>query len=279
MDRVAGKVALITGAARGQGRSHAIRLAEEGADIIALDICDQIPTASHTMGTEEDLRETAETVEKIGRRAITAKVDVRDCDALREAVADAVGEFGRLDIISANAGICSIGRTLELSWQTWQDTIEVNLNGVFNTVQAAVPHIVAGGRGGSVILTSSASGLTGTENIGHYVAAKHGVLGLMKTLALELGPEYIRVNAVCPGIVATDMVLNRTLMKLFMPDKEEPTVADASAIDSPYRAIHAIPVPWVEPNDISNVVLFLASDESRYITGISVPIDAGYLLK
>jgi SDR family mycofactocin-dependent oxidoreductase len=279
MGRVEGKVVLITGAARGQGRSHAVRFAEEGADIIAIDICEQIATAQHTMGTDEDLAETASLVEKLDRRIVTAKADVRDPGTLRAAVDAGVAELGRLDIVSANAGIVSMDRVLDMSMTMWQDMIDVHLTGLFHTVQAAVPHILAGGRGGSVVITSSASGLAGFENIGHYTAAKHGVLGLMKTLALELGSQAIRVNAVCPSNVGTKMILNDTMMRLFMPDLENPTVDDALAPGSSVRAMNVLDVPWMEPIDISNAVLFLASDEARYVTGVALPVDAGYLLK
>ncbi|QTJ66728.1 mycofactocin-coupled SDR family oxidoreductase [Rhodococcus sp. ZPP] len=279
MGRVEGKVALITGAARGQGRSHAIRLAEEGADIIALDICDQVASADHTMGTEEELQETVVLVEKLDRRIVAIKADVRDRAALESAVAEGVAELGRLDIVSANAGIASTGPIIGLPEQTWQDVIDIDLTGVFHTVNAAVPHIVAGGRGGSIVLTSSAAGAAGVQNLGHYVAAKHGVLGLMKSLALELGPQFIRVNSVLPTNVDTPMIQNETVMKLFMPHLEHPSRVDAEKPDSNYRAANVLPIPWVDPVDISNAVLYLASDESRYVTGIALPVDAGFLIK
>ncbi len=279
MRRVEGKVALITGAARGQGRSHAVRLAEEGADIIAMDVCAPIKTAGHTTATPEDLLETAAQVEKLGQRIVTAQTDVRDAAALRQAVEAGVAELGRLDIVSANAGIVSMDRVADMPAGVWQEMIDINLTGVFNTVQAAVPHILAGGRGGSVIITSSGAGLVGYENIGHYAAAKHGVLGLMKTLALELGPQLVRVNAICPGNVGTDMVLNDRMMRLFMPHLENPTVDDALAENSSVRAMNVLPVPWVESIDISNALLFLASEEARNITGVALPVDAGFLIK
>ncbi len=177
MGKLDGKVALITGAARGQGRSHAVRLAEEGADIIAIDICDRIESANHTMGTEEDLRETAKMVEELDRRIVTAKADVRDRAALEEAVSSGVSELGRLDIVSVNAGIASTSQVLDLDDRTWQDVIDVNLTGAWHTAVAAAPHIIAGGRGGSITFTSSAMGVTAVQNLGHYTSAKHGVLG------------------------------------------------------------------------------------------------------
>jgi SDR family mycofactocin-dependent oxidoreductase len=279
MGRVEGKVALITGAARGQGRSHAVRLAEEGADIIAIDICDQISTAAHTMGTEADLQETVNAVEKLDRRIVATKADVRDRGALEAAVAEGIAELGRLDIVSVNAGIASVGRAIEFTETEWRDIIDVNLTGAWNTAAATIPHILEGGQGGSVVFTSSAAGIGVVENLGHYNASKHGVIGLMKTLALELGPSNVRVNAICPTNVDTPMLVNDKLMKLFMPHLDAPSRADAEAPGSNYRAVNAIPIPWVDPVDISNALLFLASAEARYVTGVALPVDAGFLLK
>ncbi|WP_009478499.1 mycofactocin-coupled SDR family oxidoreductase [Rhodococcus sp. JVH1] len=279
MGRVEKKVALITGAARGQGRSHAVRLAEEGADIIAIDICAQIESANHTMSTEEDLRQTELEVEKLDRRIVTIKADVRNRDALNRAVNEAVDELGRLDIVSINAGIASIHPTLAMPEQSWHDVIDINLTGAYNTAAVTIPHIIAGGRGGSVVFTSSALGVTAVQNLAHYAAAKHGMLGLMKTLALELGQHLIRVNAILPTNVDTEMIQNETVRKLFMPHLDKPTRADAEKPDSSYVAANILPIPWVSPVDISNALLFLASDEARYITGISLPVDAGFLLK
>lgn len=279
MGRVEGKIALITGAARGQGRSHALRLAEEGADIIPVDLCAPVESAPYAMATEDDLATTVREVERRGRRAVSAQADVRDPGALEAAVKQGVEELGGLDIVSLNAGICSFGEVLELPKQTWQEMIEINLNGAFNTVQAAVPHIVERKRGGSVIFTASIAGLEAVGGIGHYNASKHGIIGLMRTLAIELAPEYIRVNAVCPGNVDTDMIQNEACMKLFMPELEHPTREDAERPDSIYREINAIPIPWLDSADVTNAVLFLASDESRYITGVALPVDAGRMLK
>jgi (+)-trans-carveol dehydrogenase len=278
MGRVEGKVAFITGAARGQGRSHAIRLAEEGADIIAVDLCGQIDSVPYPMATPEDLDQTVKAVEALDRRIIATQADVRDGAALRAAVDDGVAQLGRLDIVSANAGIASTAAdgTTALSDRDWQDMIDVNLTGVWQTCKATVPHLLAGGRGGSIILTSSAAGLMAYPNIGHYVAAKHGVVGLMRTLALELAPHSIRVNSLHPTQVDTPMIMNETIFKLFMPDAENPTregFAPAS------QEMNALPIPWVEAVDISNALLFLASDEARYITGVTLPIDAGAIIK
>ncbi|KXF52501.1 3-ketoacyl-ACP reductase [Rhodococcus sp. SC4] len=279
MGRVEGKVALITGGARGQGRSHAIRLAEEGADIIALDICDHIDAASHSMGTEADLEQTVKEVESRDRRIVAKKVDVRDRDALTEAVSEGVAELGRLDIVAVNAGITPLCPTLDLGDKEWREVIDTNLTGAWNTAAATLPHLLAGGRGGAMVFTSSVCGLTGVPNLIHYNASKHGVIGIMRTLALELGPQYIRVNAICPTTVDTDMVDNDSTRKLFMPHLGAPTKEDAMAPDSSFRALNAIPIPWVEPIDISNALLFLASDEGRYVTGVALPVDAGCLGK
>jgi (+)-trans-carveol dehydrogenase len=274
--RVEGKVAFITGAARGQGRSHAITLAREGADIIAVDIAAQIGTVPYPMATPEDLAQTVKEVEATGRRIVATQADVRDHDAVKEALDDGVAQLGRLDIVSANAGLAGYGRAEDLAEQTWQDVIDVDLTGVWHTAKAAIPHLRAGGRGGSMILTSSEAGLRGLANTGHYTAAKHGVVGLMRTLALELAPDFIRVNTVNPTNVNTPMLMNETTYRLFRPDLEDPTADDMAEAA---RALNALPIPWVEPADISNAVLWLASDESRYVTGITLPVDAGWFVK
>jgi (+)-trans-carveol dehydrogenase len=277
MGRVEGKVAFITGAARGQGRSHALRLAQEGADIIAVDLCAQVGTVPYPMATPEDLAETVKEVEALDRRIIATQADVRDYDALRSAVDDGVAQLGRLDIVSANAGIAGTADgTSNLTEPEWQDMIDINLTGVWHATKATVPHLIAGGRGGSIILTSSAAGLMAYPNIGHYVAAKHGVVGLMRTLALELAPHSIRVNSLHPTQVDTPMIMNETIFRLFMPDQENPTREDFAPAS---QEMNALPIPWVEAVDISNALLFLASDEARYITGVTLPIDAGATIK
>jgi (+)-trans-carveol dehydrogenase len=273
--RVEGKVAFITGAARGQGRSHAIRLAQEGADIIAVDLVDQIDSVPYPMSTPDDLAETVRQVEALDRRIVASKADVRDFDAVKKAVDDGVAQLGKLDIVSANAGIFSFGTLEGLSDQTWKDMLDVNLTGVWHAIKAAIPHLRANG-GGSVILTSSDAGLFAFPNIGHYVSAKHGVVGLMRTAALELAPDNIRVNSIHPTNVDTDMIQNETAYKLFLPDVEHPTREQFAAAATP---MNALSIPWVEPIDISNAVLFLASDEARYVTGVTLPVDAGANLK
>ena len=274
--RVEGKVAFITGAARGQGRSHAIRLAQEGADIIAVDLCGQVASVPYPMATPADLAETVKQVEALDRRIVAAQADVRDFGALKAALDAGVAQLGRLDIVSANAGIASIGRLDELTEQSWQDMIDINLSGVWRTAKAAIPHLIAGGRGGSIILTSSAAGLTGVQNIAHYVSAKHGLVGLMRSLALELAPHSIRVNSLHPTFVDTDMIQNQATYRLIRPDLESPAADDFRAA---LATVNTLPVPWVEAVDVSNALLFLASDEARYITGVPLPVDAGILLR
>jgi (+)-trans-carveol dehydrogenase len=275
MGRVEGKVAFITGAARGQGRSHAVRLAEEGADIVAIDLCSQVDSVTYPMATPDDLLETVAQVEALDRRIVASHVDVRDYAQLSSALNDAVAELGRLDIVCANAGIYSRGRMVDMPEQTWQDMIDVNLTGVWHTCKAAIPHLMSAG-GGSMILTSSAVGLKAAQNVGHYAAAKHGLVGLMRTLALELAADNIRVNSVHPTGVDTMMIQNDTLYHQMRPDLEHPNKEDAAPI---MQSMNALPIPWVEPVDISNAVLFLASDEARYVTGVTFPVDAGMTIK
>jgi len=276
--RVEGKVAFVTGAARGQGRSHAIRLAEEGADIIAIDIAGQVDSVPYAMATPDDLAQTVKEVEALDRRIVATQADVRDYGAVKAALDDGVAQLGRLDIVAANAGIFSFGRADVLEEQTWQDMIDVNLTGVWHAAKAAIPHLKAGGRGGSIVLTSSTAGLMPFENMAHYTSAKHGVVGLMRVLAVELAPDFIRANSVHPTSVNTDMIQNAATYELFAPDLT-PEQRTKEVLGERFQTLNALPIKWVEPRDISNAVLFLASDEARYITGITLPVDAGSLLK
>ena len=261
----------------GRAARHAVRLAQEGADIIAIDICRHIENTTEPSSTPEDLAETADLVKALDRRVVTAEVDVRDYDALKSAVDSGVEQLGRLDIVVANAGIGTPGAMLdEMDEPRWQQMMDVNLSGVWKSVKAAVPHVKAGGRGGSVILTSSVGGLKAYPHVGHYVTAKHGVVGLMRTFAVELGQFSIRVNSVHPTHVATTLLLNESTFRTFRPDLENPGPDDMAPI---CRNFHVLPIPWVEAEDVSNAVLFLASDESRYVTGVPLPIDAGSCLK
>ncbi|MFR9803692.1 mycofactocin-coupled SDR family oxidoreductase [Pseudonocardia sp. RS010] len=274
--RLEGLVAFVTGAGRGQGRSHAVRMAQEGADVIAVDVCRNIDGVTYDMADEADLKETARLVEATGQRVVARVADVRNMASLAAAVDEGVGELGRLDIVCANAGINIPSSDGTLSEADWLQVIDVNLTGVWRTTTVSVPHILAGGRGGSIILTSSAAGLRGYANIVHYTAAKHGVNGLVKTLALELGPHRIRVNTLNPTQVDTPMIMNEASYKQFSPEAPNPSRDTFAPVS---QSMHVLPVPWVDPVDVSNAAVFLASEESRYITGIALPVDAGVLLK
>jgi len=266
--RVAGKVAFITGAARGQGRSHAIRLAEEGADIIAVDICEDIASVGYGLATEADLAETVKAVEALDRRIFAQKADVRDLQGLKAAVDAGVAELGKLDIVSANAGICTVQAWEDVTPAVWQDTIDTNLTGVWNTLFVAIPHLLANG-GGSIIATSSTAGIKGLPFLGPYTAAKHGVVGICRSLANELADKSIRVNTVHPTGVDTPMVAG--LGGLTDMIEKNPNLGPLS--------MNGLPVEMVEPRDISNAVLFLASDEARYVTGLEFTVDAGNTIR
>ncbi|QNG36672.1 mycofactocin-coupled SDR family oxidoreductase [Geodermatophilaceae bacterium NBWT11] len=272
-----GKVAFITGAARGQGRSHAVRMAEEGADVIAVDLCAQIGTVPYGMATPEDLAETVRQVEALDRRIVASTVDVRDSAGLQSALDDGVAQLGKLDVVSANAGVFSTARFEDLTDDQWDDMIGVNLTGVFRTARAAVPHLKANPDGGAMVLTSSTAGVKGIPNAAHYVAAKHGVVGLMKTLANELAPHRIRVNSLHPTTVDTDMIQNPAMYGLFRPDLG--TSATREDAEAGFRTTNKLDVPWVESIDISNALVWLCSDLARYVTGVQLPVDAGNLVK
>jgi SDR family mycofactocin-dependent oxidoreductase len=272
MGQLDGKVAFITGAARGQGRSHALTLAREGADIIAVDICKQAETVPYPMATPEDLAETVSQVEALDRRIIASQVDIRELGALSAAVNDGVAQLGRLDIVLANAGISTPAPTLEMDEEVWDEMIEVNLTGQWKTIRAAVPHVIAGGRGGSVVITSSLAAIYANPNTAHYTAAKAGLVGFMKVLAKELAPHSIRVNTVHPTTVATDMILNEPTYRLFRPDLANPTRED---FEVAARTLNKLPVAAIDPSDISNAILYLVSDAGRYVTGITHVVDAG----
>jgi SDR family mycofactocin-dependent oxidoreductase len=271
MSRLDGKVALITGAARGQGRAHALRLAADGADIVALDICADMPTVAYPLGTTAELAETVAGVEAADRNALAATVDVRDIDAMKTAVADAMARFGRLDIVIANAGIALPAWGVDDA-QAFLDQIEVNLTGVWNTVHAAAPAMIEAGNGGSVVVISSVMGLSGRTGGGNgaadgYTAAKHGQVGLVRAWARWLAPHDIRVNSVHPSGVATPMVLNDAMAALFA-DKPQPEKGSDVG--------NLLDVTILQPEDISNAVAWLVSDEARYVTGVSLPVDAGF---
>ena len=278
MGLVDGKVALVTGAGRGQGRSHALRLASEGADVIAVDIGPgRVETISYDLASEEDLDSTVKDIESMGRRAVKAVADVRSLPDLQAAVNAGLSQLGKIDIVCANAGIGSWAVSWEMTEQQWKDMIDINLTGVFNATRAALPSMVERGEGGSLVLTSSTAGLRAYANTAHYTAAKHGVIGLMKVLAQEVGPHRIRVNSVCPTTVRTPLVINDSTFQLFTPHLENPTEDD---VREPFESLNILPgVAWIEPEDVSDAVVFLCSDAAKYITGVALPIDAGNIVK
>ena len=275
--RFEGKVAFITGAARGQGRSHAVRLAEEGADIIAIDLCGDIDSVPYPLGTSEDLAVTVGLVEAAGRKIVAVKADVRDYDQVKNAVDAGVATLGRLDVVSANAGIASFEVLETMDTRAWQDVLDVNLTGVWHTAKASIPHLRRSG-GGSITLTSSSAGLKGLPNVGHYTAAKHGLVGLMRSLALELARDRIRVNTIHPCSVDTEMIQNEATHELFMPGRP-PEERTQEMLAASFETQTLMDVPWIEAVDISNALLWLASDEARYVTGVTLPVDAGMLIK
>ena len=270
--QLAGQVAFVSGAARGQGRSHALALAGEGASIIAVDACAPIATVPYPLATKEDLLQTAEQVAALGVQVIHGVVDVRDLAGLENFVSDAVGVLGRLDVVCANAGISTPSPTLTMSEETWQTTIDINLTGVWKTCRATVPHIIAGGRGGAVIITSSSATSMISGNIAHYTASKHGLIGFMRVLAKELAADRIRVNTLHPTGVRTPMIFNQPMYRLFRPDLEDP---DQEDFESVARTHHALGVSSVEPEDVSAAVIYLASASGRYVTGTTLMLDAG----
>ncbi len=270
--KLEGKVAFITGAARGQGRSHAVRLAQEGADIIAVDISTQVETVPYATATAADLAETVRQVEALDRRIIAREADIRDMSALDDAVRTGVAELGRLDIVLANAGIFSAGNALEMTEQTWSTMIDINLSGAWKTIRIAAPLIVESGRGGSIVITSSLAAISANENMVHYSAAKAGLVGMMKVLAKELAPHNIRVNTVHPTTVATEMILNDPFYRLFRPDLEAPSREDFEVAG---RTLNALPVAALESEDVTEAVMYLIADSGRYVTGSTLVVDAG----
>jgi SDR family mycofactocin-dependent oxidoreductase len=280
MGRVQGKVAFITGAARGQGRSHAIRLAEEGADIIAVDICKDFETVGYPMATPDDLKETARLVEKLDRRIVTAEADVRDRSQLTAALERGISELGKVDVVVAQAGIAAMKGQPPL--QAWTDSVDTLLLGTINAIQAALPHL---SEGASVIATGSVAAYMnalpmmqlGTDPGGHgYMYAKRAIANYIHELARNLAPRMIRANAIHPTNVDTNMLQSEPMYKSFRPDLEHPTREDATPA---FYVQQGMPLPWIEPVDISNMVLFLASDEARYVTGMQMRVDAGGYLK
>jgi len=269
MSRLSGKVAFVTGAARGQGRAHAVRLAREGADIIAIDVCAPVATVKYAAATPEDLAETVRLVEEQDRRILARQSDVRDLGAMQAVMDEAIAEFGQLDIVVANAAVLSSAKLWELTSEQWQQVIDTNLTGVWHTIKVSVPPMIERNQGGSIILISSVSGLRGLPFCGHYNAAKHGVVGLCRTLANELGEYDIRVNSVHPNGVNTEMQNMPDMFGLI--EQYQHTLGPIF--------MNALPHVMVEPEDISNTVAFLASDEARYMTGAQIPVDLGTMIR
>ena len=280
MGRVSGKVAFVTGAARGQGRSHALRLAEEGADIIAVDLCENIDTIGYPMATPEDLEETAAFIEKTGQRIVTAKADVRDAAQLKAALEDGISQLGGVDIVVAQAGVAGMKGQPPL--QAWIDVINTNLIGTINAIQVSLLHLK---EGASIIATGSTAALMDTHNKPNpggdpggmaYVHSKRALSAYVHDLATELAPRGIRANVVHPTNCNTNMLQSEPMYRSFRPDLENPELKDAEPV---FYVQQAMKVPWVEPVDISNAVLWLASDEARFVTGAQLRIDAGGYLK
>jgi SDR family mycofactocin-dependent oxidoreductase len=275
MGSLDGNVAFITGVARGQGRSHAVRLAADGADIIGVDICADIPSNGYPMATRDELDETVGLVEAQGGKMVGSIADVRDFDALKTALDAGVEHFGRLDIVCANAGIASMAfreLTIEEDLEQWTDVVNVNLVGAFHTAKAAIPHLIAGERGGSIIFTSSTAGLRGFGGLQGgglgYAASKHGIVGLMRTLANALAPHSIRVNTVHPTAVNTMMAVNPAMVAFL-----------ENYPDGGPHLQNPMPVALLEPEDISAAIAYLVSDEAKYVTGVTFPVDAGFCNK
>lgn len=274
--RYEGKVVFITGAARGQGREHAVRFAAEGANIIGVDICENLPNTSYPLATDEDLAETVRRVEATGGAMHAEKADVRDLKRLREAFVAGFDRFGRVDVVVANAGVYSPTPVRWATSEQWAETIDINLTGVFNTVRVAVRRMVEADRGGAIAITSSTAGLKGMFGSAAYNASKHGVVGLMKSIALELAPHNIRVNTIHPTSVDTPMINNAVFPALVRGDLEAPTMDDVADFLTPQQALA---IPWVQVGDISDALLWLCSDEARYVTGVTLPVDGGALLR
>jgi SDR family mycofactocin-dependent oxidoreductase len=271
MGKLDGRVALISGGARGQGRSHALTLAREGADIIVFDICKQIGSVEIAMARKSDLDETADMIRQTGRRGVAMQGDVRDTASLNDVVSAGLKELGKIDIVVANAGILSFGPTEALPDDVWDDMIAVNLTGVYKTVRAALPAMIARKQGGAIVLTSSTAALRPYANHIHYVAAKHGVTGIMRALAHEMAKHRIRVNCVAPAACHTDFIINPTVFQLFTGNGN---ISEEEAIPA-FKTLNLMDEPWIYPEDVSNAIAWLVSDEARFVTGITLPVDLG----
>lgn len=275
MSRFTGKVVLITGGARGQGRSHAVGFGREGADVAIVDVLEQVPTVPYPTATPDEAAETARELQSSGRRCLVIQADVRDSEQMSAAVQTVEAELGPIDVLVCNAGIASICPVQDMSDLQWHTMINTNLTGVFNSIRPVLRGMCER-RYGRIVATSSIAGRLGAPNIAHYVAAKWGVIGLVKAVALEVAPFGVTVNAVAPTSVNTPMIHNQAFAALFVPDVEEPSAAQ---VEDAFRALNPIPVPWVEPEDVTNAVLFLAADHSRYISGEVITVSAGWTAK
>lgn len=277
MGKLDGKVALITGGARGQGRSHALVFAREGARVVVCDVARQesSPTVPYPLATEDELKETKRLVEESGGECLALQSDVRDGARMREVASEAIREFGRIDILVANAGIESFGAGWELTEDEWDEMIAVNLTGVWKSCRAVMPHMLEN-ESGVILITSSIAGLKGLGNQAHYCAAKHGVVGLMRSLAIELAPHGIRVNTVHPSSVDTPIIKNQAMYTLFSGGREDATLEEVTPA---FRDLNLMDTPWMQPEDISNAMLWLASDDARYVTGTTFTVDAGLMAK
>lgn len=272
MGRFDGKVVLVTGGARGQGRSHALEFAKEGADIVVTDIAKQVETVPYGMSSEADLAETVKQVEALDQRCLSFVADARDTSATNAAVEGAIAEFGKIDILLANHGLLSLSPVVDMSDDTWDDVIASDLTGVFKSIRAVLPHMLAQ-KSGRIIATSSMAGRTGLPTVAHYCAAKWGVIGLIKSVAREVAAEGITVNCVCPTNLDSDMIHNPAFYALFAPGIENPT---REQVAPGFASLNAIPIPWIEAIDTSVAMMFLASPEARYITGEALHVSAGW---
>jgi SDR family mycofactocin-dependent oxidoreductase len=267
---VEGKVVLVTGAARGQGRAHAVAFAREGADVVALDICAQIPSVTYPMATPQDLDETARLVEALDRRCVAIQADVRDPDQMRAAVRRGIAELGRIDIVSVVHGILIMGDPAATTPEGWQDTHDVNVTGVFNAIQPVVPHMIEQG-GGAIVITASDAGILSYHQQTAYMSSKHAAVGLMRSLAADLGQHWIRVNAICPGAVRTPMIDNDAMISLVTGGAS----ADFDDVVFPLRAMALLPEAYMPPEAVAEAAVFLGSDRAKYITGVALPVDLG----
>jgi SDR family mycofactocin-dependent oxidoreductase len=272
MGRFDGKVVLVTGGARGQGRSHAVEFAKEGADIVVTDIAKQVDTVPYGMSSESDLAETVKRVEELDQRCLSVVADARDTAATNRAVEAAIAEFGKIDILLANHGLLSLSPVADMPDEMWDDVIDSDLTGVFKSIRAVLPHMLAR-KSGRIIATASMAGRTGLPTVAHYCAAKWGVIGLIKSVAREVAAEGITVNCICPTNLDSDMIHNPAFYALFAPGIENPT---REQVEPGFTSLNAIPVPWIEAIDISNAMMFLASPEARYITGEALHVSAGW---